>query len=76
MEKVSSGKINTTCDCQQDCVYSRYTIDVQDKVILERTSTNVWKHPFLGTDSGIISTDEMEGTDFSHKRWYNMGKSI
>ena len=76
MEKVSSGKINTTCDCQQDCVYSRYTIDVQDKVIIERTSTNVWKHPFLGTDSGIISTDEMEGTDFSHKRWYNMGKSI
>ena len=75
MDKLVSGKKNMTCDCQEDCIYSRYTIDVQDKMILERTTTAIWKHPFLGTDTGLITTDEIEGTEWE-KRWYNMGRNM
>ena len=72
VKKVLSKKINVTCDCHPDCVYSRYTIDVKDKELLERTSTNRWKHPFFGLDTGLFTTDEMGGADL--KKWYNMGK--
>ena len=72
MEKVVRGEMNVTCDCEEDCIYSRYTIDVQDKLILERTSTDIWKHPLLGT-TGLLTTDEKVGEEFG-RRWFNMGK--
>ena len=72
MEKVVRGEMNVTCDCEEDCIYSRYTIDVQDKLILERTSTDIWKHPLLGT-KGLLTTDEKVGEEFG-RRWFNMGK--
>ena len=73
MEKISRGEVNVSCDCAEDCVYSRYTIDLQDKTILERTSTSVWKHQFLGIDATAISTDEIEGPELKQKRWFNLG---
>ena len=73
MDKYLTGKMNLTCNCMRDCAYSQYSISVQDKQIVERTATKLWTHPHLDTQTGIITTDEMEGNSFG-RRWYNMGR--
>ena len=34
-------QISVDCECDDDCIYSRYTLSLTDQTILERTSTDV-----------------------------------
>ena len=71
MNKIKSKKMNLTCDCEEDCIYSRYTLSMKEDVILERTSTDVhFQTPGFYT----MGTDELHGTDFATTHWFNMGK--
>ena len=33
--------MSVDCGCEEDCVYSRYTLSLTEQTILERTSTDV-----------------------------------
>ena len=70
MRKIHAEDIKLNCGCDQDCVYSRYTIALEDKTILERTSTNVH---FNAPGFYTMGTDQLLGTDFSTTRYFNMG---
>ena len=71
MEKIKNEKLAVKCDCTEDCVYSRYTMSLSDKQILERTQTNVF---FQFPGFAVMGTNEMLGNDFTKTSWYNMGK--
>ena len=73
MRKIKAEEIKLNCGCEQDCVYSRYTISLEDKTVLERTSTNVH---FNAPGFYTMGTDQLLGTDFSTTRFYNMGEII
>ena len=73
MRKIHAEDIKLNCGCDQDCVYSRYTIALEDKTILERTSTNVH---FNAPGFYTMGTDQLLGTDFSTTRYFNMGRII
>ena len=74
MKKIETGEVELDCDCSEDCVYSRYTMSVMDRTILERTSVNIFNYETFGTSFPIIGTDQVIGNDFSKTNWYNMGK--
>ena len=74
MKKIAGGELELTCDCSEDCIYSRYTMSVLDRTILERTSVNIFNYESFGTTFPIIGTDQVIGNDFSKTNWYNMGK--
>ena len=71
MDKIKNEKLGVSCDCADDCVYSRYTLSLSDKQILERTSTAVF---FQFPGFAVLGTNEMLGNDFTQTSWYNMGK--
>ena len=71
MNKIHSKKMNLTCECEEDCIYSRYTLSMKEDVILERTSTDVY---FQVPGFYTIGTDEIHGTDHSTTHWYNLGR--
>ena len=71
MTKIREKKISLNCNCEEDCTYSRYTIALEDKTILERTSTDVF---FQSPGFSAMGTDEAYGNDFTSTHWYNMGK--
>ena len=71
MNKIKSKKMNLTCECEEDCIYSRYTLSMKEDVILERTSTDVH---FQSPGFYTMGTDELHGTDFATTHWFNMGK--
>ena len=73
MRKIHAEDIKLNCGCDQDCVYSRYTIALEDKTILERTSTNVH---FNAPGFYTMGTDQLLGTDFSTTKYFNMGRII
>ena len=73
MRKIKAEDIKLNCGCDQDCVYSRYTIALEDKTVLERTSTNVH---FNAPGFYTMGTDQLLGTDFSTTRYFNMGRII
>ena len=70
MDKIKNKKLDVSCDCAEDCVYSRYTLSLSDKQILERTSTAVF---FQFPGFAVLGTNEMLGNDFTKSSWYNMG---
>ena len=74
MKPTNLLKEELDCDCSEDCVYSRYTMSVLDRTILERTSVNIFNYQTFGTSFPIIGTDQVIGNDFSKTNWYNMGK--
>ena len=70
MKKIQKGELSTKCSCEDDCIYSRYTLSLSDKTISERTSSNVFfKYPGFS----ILGTDQMDGNDFSKTSYHNMG---
>merc|ERR1719384_1586706 len=73
MEKIKNEKLAVKWDCTEDCVYSRYTLSVSDKQILERTSTGVF---FQFPGFAVMGTNEMLGNDFTQTSWYNMGEYV
>ena len=73
MRKIKEEKIKLNCGCEKDCIYSRYTISLEDKTILERTSTNVhFNIPGFYT----MGTDQLHGNDFSTTKYHNMGRIL
>ena len=73
MNKIQKGELATECSCEDDCIYSRYTLSLSDKTISERTSSNVFfKYPGFS----IMGTDQMDGNDFSKTSYHNMGIRI
>ena len=75
MKKIQGGEMEVSCDCSADCVYSRYTMSVLDRTILERTSIDILENKQFGTKLPLIGTDQIIANDFSKSNWYNMGKS-
>ena len=73
MKEIQAGKIKLKCDCDEDCVISRYTLSVKDKTVLERLSVKMWTNKTGHGEFYRIGTDELDGNDFSGSHWYNMG---
>ena len=73
MAKIEKGAIELTCKCESDCTFSRYSLSVQDKFVLERLTTRSWSNQSHSEGFHKIGTDEMEGNDISGSHWYNMG---
>ena len=69
MRKIKDEDIKLNCGCEKDCVYSRYTIALEDRKIFERTSPNVY-----WDGSYNLGTNQLLGTDFSQTRYHNMGR--
>ena len=76
MTKIEDGLIDLECDCEKDCVSSRYTMSLRDKTVLERTSTRVFFDGAYGVDYIKFGTDKMDGSDYSDSDWYNMGEYL
>ena len=75
MTQIKKKKLSVSCNCEPDCQYSRYTLSLADKTILERTSTDVYHQ---ANDFGFYNfgTDELLGNDFTTTHWFNMGNII
>ena len=76
MKKIESELMELSCDCSADCVYSRYTLSVLDRTILERTSIDILENSNFGTRLPVIGTDQIIANDFSKTNWYNMGEKV
>ena len=74
MKKIEMEEIEVKCDCQEDCILSRYTLSLKDKNIVERVSTRVWANKTGAPIYYRLGTDELDGNDFTGSHWYNMGK--
>ena len=74
MKKIEMEEIEVQCDCQEDCIISRYTLSLKDKNIVERVSTRVWANKTGAPIYYRLGTDELDGNDFTGSHWYNMGK--
>ena len=72
MNKIQRSEVKTDCDCEDDCTNSRYTLSLEDKIISERTSTNVF---FKAPGFYTMGTDQLHGSDNSITSYHNMGKS-
>ena len=76
MAKIEKGSIDVDCACEPDCTFSRYSLSVQDKFVLERLTTRSWSNITHSAGFHKIGTDEMEGNDMSGSHWYNMGEYL
>ena len=76
MAKIEKGSIAVDCACEPDCTFSRYSLSVQDKFVLERLTTRSWSNETHSAGFHRIGTDEMEGNDMSGSHWYNMGEYL
>ena len=76
MRKIEDGEMEVSCDCSADCVYSSYTMKVQDRTMMERTSTHFLQNEKLGTKLPVIGTDQVTANGLSKSGWYNMGRSV
>ena len=76
MKKIESGDKKLGCECAKDCVYSRYSMSLTDRIVMERLSSRKWTNETFGEGFYKIGTDEQDGNDFSGSHWYNLGKNI
>ena len=74
MNLIENEERQLKCDCPRDCVYSKYSMSVSDRVIKERLTTRRWTNASNGDGFYKIGTDEQDGNDFSGSHWYNMGR--
>ena len=72
MNKIEKKKMKLDCLCQDDCSYSKYTLSLTDKKILERTTVKVYSQ---FPDNYILGTDQLIGNNFQTKSYHNMGKT-
>ena len=77
MKKIEKEEIILDCDCKKDCVYTKYSLSVRDRLVLERLSSRGWTNESnAGEGFYNFGTDEMDGNDFSGSHWLNMGEYI
>ena len=75
MKKIEKEEIILDCDCKKDCVYTKYSLSVRDRLVLERLSSRGWTNESnAGEGFYKFGTDEMDGNDFSGSHWLNMGE--
>ena len=73
MNKIEKVGPQLPCNCPKDCVYSKYSMSVSDRVGLERLTSRRWTNTTNGDGFYKIGTDEQDGKDFSGSHWYNLG---
>ena len=73
MKKIENHELDIECDCSKDCIYSKYTMSVKERTILERLTTRSWRNQTHGEGFYKIGTDELEDNRFSGSHWFNMG---
>ena len=76
MNKIDTEETQLQCNCPKDCVYSKYSMSVSDRVVLERLTTRRWTNASNGDGFYKIGTDEQEENDFTGSHWYNMGEQM
>ena len=74
MSKYENEEKEFDCVCPKSCEYSRYSMTLEDKVVLERLSSRRWTNKSNDDIVYKTGTDELDGSDYSGSHWYNMGK--